>query len=212
MRATTTSPQISIWNSGTCTPMSLVIAFIGAEGAAMAGDMREIITRGDERSTQTLEDELYNGRIVTDADLNKRADDLGIFLSIRDDKRKVTARDGVLVGEVSESEGGVVKKRRLYATGGEYALAEVTGSGIRMSGSGKASNFVVLGNQITQEVARACIREHWNNGTTHDAIRVIMLAMERASATTASVSALYTLVQTPATASLSAVIERDGRD
>jgi hypothetical protein len=106
----------------------------------------------------------------------------------------------------------VVKKRRLYATGGEYALAEVTGSGIRMSGSGKASNFVVLGNQITQEVARACIREHWNNGTTHDAIRVIMLAMERASATTASVSALYTLVQTPATASLSAVIERDGRD
>jgi len=192
--------------------MSLVIAFIGAEGAAMAGDMREIITRGDERSTQTLEDELYSGTIVTDADLKKRADDLGIFLSIRDDKRKVTERDGILVGEVSESEGGVVKKRSLYATGGEYALAEVTGSTIRVSGSGKAGNFVVLGNQITQQVARACIREHWNNGTIHDAIRVIMLTMERASGTTASVSALYTLIQTSATASLSTVIERDGRD
>ena len=88
----------------------------------------------------------------------------------------------------------------------------VMGSGIRISGSGKASNFVVLGNQITQEVARTCIREHWNNGTIHDAIRVIMLAMERASDATASVSALYTLIQTPATASLSTVIERDGRD
>jgi hypothetical protein len=189
--------------------MSLVIAFIGAQGAVMAGDMREIITRGDELSTKTLEHELYRGRIVTDADLKKRADDLGIFLSIRDDKRKVTERDGILVGEVSESEGGVVKKRRLYATGGEYALAEVTGSRTRISGSGKAGNFVVLGNQITQQVARACIREHWNNGTIHDAIRVIILAMERASGATASVSALYTLIQSPAKASLSAVIERD---
>jgi len=189
--------------------MSLVIAFIGAQGAAMAGDMREIITRGDKISTKTLEDELYSGGIVTDADLKKRADDLGIFLSIQDDKRKVTERDGILVGEVSESEGGMIKKRRLYATGGEYALAEVTGSKIRMSGSGKAGNFVVLGNQITQRVARACIRENWNNGTFHDAIRVIMLTMEKASAATASVSALYTLIQTPAKASLSAVIERD---
>jgi hypothetical protein len=189
--------------------MSLVIAFVGAQGAAMAGDMREIITRGDQLSTQTLENELYSGRIVTGADLKKRADNLGIVLSIRDDKRKVTERDGILVGEVSESEGGVVKKRRLYATYGEYALAEVTGSEIRMSGSGKAGNFVVLGNQITQQVARACIREHWNNGTIHDAIRVIMLTMERASGATASVSALYTLIQTPAKASLSAVIERD---
>jgi hypothetical protein len=189
--------------------MSLVIAFIGAQGAAMAGDLREIITRGDKISTQTLENELYSGRIITDADLKKRADDLGIFLSIRDDKRKVTARDGILVGEVSESEGGVVKKRRLYATVGEYALAEITGSEIRMSGSGKAGNFVVLGNEVTQQVARACIREHWNNGTIHDAIRVIMLTMERASGATASVSALYTLIQTPAKASLSAVIEQD---
>jgi len=189
--------------------MSLVIAFIGAQGAAMAGDMREIITRGDKLSTQILESELYSGGIVTDADLKKRADDLGIFLSIRDDKRKVTERDGILVGEVSESEGGVVKKKRLYATVGEYALAEVTGSKIRVSGSGKAGNFVALGNQITQQVARACISEHWNNGSINDAIRVIMLTMERASGATASISALYSLIQTPAKASLSAVIERD---
>jgi len=192
--------------------MSLVIAFIGAQGAVMAGDMREIITLGDKISTETLENELYRGMIVTDAGLKKRADDLGIFLSIRDDKRKVTEWDGILVGEVSETKGGVVKKRRLYATAGEYALAETTGSGFRLTGTGKAGNFVVLGNQITQQIAHACIREHWNNGTITDAIRIIILSMERASAATASVSALYTLVQTPARVSLSDVIERDRGD
>jgi hypothetical protein len=189
--------------------MSLVIAFIGAHGAVMAGDLREITTRGDAIATQTLEQELYTGRIVTDADLKRRAEELGIALSIRDDKRKVRPRDGILVGEVSESEGGALKKRRLYATGGEYALAEVIGSEIRMSGSGKAGNFVVLGNQITQQISHACIREHWKNGTITDAIRIIILSMERASAATASVSALYTVIQTPVRISLSEVIERD---
>jgi len=192
--------------------MSLVIAFIGAQGAVMAGDMREIITRGDKTSTETLENELYSGRIVTDEDLKKRADELKIFLAIRDDKRKVTERDGILVGEVSESEGGVIKKRRLFATAGEYALAEITNSGIRLTGSGKAGNFVVLGNTVTKQIAHTCIRDHWNNGAIHDAIRTIMLTMEKASDATASVSALYTLIQTPAKAGLSAVIERDGRD
>jgi hypothetical protein len=192
--------------------MSLVIAFIGVKGAVMAGDMREIITRGDTLSTQTLENDLYSGQIVTDADLKKRADNLGIFLSIRDDKRKVTERDGILVGEVSESEGGVLKKRRLYATAGEYALAEITGSAFRLTGTGKAGNFVVLGNQITQQIAHTCIREHWKNGTIHDAIRIIILSMEKASGATASVSATYTVIQTPAKAGLAAVIERDGRD
>ena len=189
--------------------MSLVIAFIGAQGAVMAGDLREITTRGDAIATQTLEQELYTGRIVTDADLKRRAEELGIALSIRDDKRKVRPRDGILVGEVSESEGGVVKQRRLYTTVGEYALAEITGAAFRLTGSGGAGNFVVLGNQITQQISHACISELWKNGTITDAIRIIILSMERASAATASVSALYTVIQTPAKASLSAVIERD---
>jgi len=58
--------------------MSLVIAFIGIQGAVMAGDMREIITCGDRISTETLEHELYSGLIVTDDALKKRAGELGI--------------------------------------------------------------------------------------------------------------------------------------
>jgi hypothetical protein len=191
--------------------MSLVIAFIGARGAVMAGDMREIVTRGDPVATGTLEEELYGGAIVTDAALKTRADELGIVLSIRDDKRKVHPRDGILVGEVSESEGGGTKKRRLYATAGEYALAGISGSGFCLTGRGSAGNFIVLGNRITQQVAHTCIKEHWKNGTLEDAIRVIMLTMEKASAATASVSARYTIIQTPAHAPLAGVIGRDQR-
>jgi hypothetical protein len=176
----------------------------------MAGDLREIVTRGDRIPTGTLEHELYTGMIVTDAALSKRAGELGIYLAIRDDKRKVTQRDGVLVGEVSETESGITKKRKLYATAGEYAIAEISGSDIRITGKGKAGNFVVLGNQITKQVAHTCIMENWNNSGIRDAIKVIMLCMERASAATASVSSLYTLIQTSKKTSLSGIIGQDG--
>jgi hypothetical protein len=192
--------------------MSLVIAFIGARGAVMAGDMREIITCGDRISTETLEHELYSGMIITDEDLQKRAGELGILLTIRDEKRKVTQRHGILVGEVSETEGSAVRKRRLYATAGEYALIEITNSEFRMTARGKAGNFVVLGNRLTKQIAYSCIKENWKNGSIHDAIRIIMLSMEKASKSTASVSGLYNLIQTPLKASLSEVIEREIRD
>ena len=192
--------------------MSLVIAFIGMHGAVIAGDMREIITRGDRMSTETLEQELYSGLIVTNEDLKKRAGDLGVSLTIRDDKRKVMHRDGILVGEVSETEGSVTRKSRLYVTAGEYAMAEITNSAVHQTGKGTAGNFVVLGNQITKQIAHSCIREHWKNGGIHDAIRIIMLSMERASKATSSVSGLYTLIHTPAKVSLSEVIGRDSRE
>lgn len=189
--------------------MSLVIAFIGTHGAVMAGDMREIITRGNRNSMETLERGLFSGMIITDADLEQKAEELGISLTIRDDKRKITQRHGVLVGEVGETEGCVMRKRRLYATAGEYALAEVTDADIRLTGKGKAGNFVVLGNQITKQIAHSCIRECWKCGGIDDAIRIIMFCMERASAATASVSGVYNLIQTPENVDLVQAIERD---
>jgi hypothetical protein len=197
---------------GTATLMSLVIAFVGAYGAVMGGDTREIITSGDRISTETLEHELYAGLIVTDDALQQRAAGLGVSLTIRDDKRKVIQRDGILVGEVSEAEAGVTRKRRLYATAGEYKLAKITNGGIQVTGKGKASSFVVLGNQVTKEIANSCIRENWKNGTMHDAIRIIVLSMQRAAAASASVSVLFDLIQAPGNAGLDEVIEQDCRD
>jgi len=192
--------------------MSLVIAFIGKQGTVIGGDTREITTSGDRLSTETLEHELYSGLIITDEDLKKRAADLGLSMTIRDDKRKVLQRDGILVGEVSETERGVTKKRRLYTTAGEYALADITGPDVHVTKKGAAGNFVVLGNQVTQRIALACIKEHWKNGGIQDAIRIIMLSMQRASEATASMSGLYTLIQTPEKVSLSVVMERDCRE
>jgi len=189
--------------------VSLVIAFIGIQGTVMAGDTREIITIGDEISTELLEHELYSGLLITDDDVKKRAGDLGLFLTINDNKRKVTQRNGMLVGEVSETKCGVTRTRRLYATAGEYVLTEVTGSTVHVTGKGTASNFVVLGNEITQQIAHACIREQWKNGGMQDAIRIIMLSMKRASDATASVSGLYNLINSTMKISLSEGIERD---
>jgi hypothetical protein len=45
---------------------SLVVAFIGTYDAAMAGDTREFITCGERIPTETLERELYRGRLVAD--------------------------------------------------------------------------------------------------------------------------------------------------
>jgi hypothetical protein len=192
--------------------MSLVMGFVGRQGAVMGGDTREIITSGDRASTETLEDELYHGRIVTDEALRQRSRELGISLVIHDDKRKVTQRDGILVGEVSETTAGVTRKRRLYATAGEYALAEINGDTLRLTGQGRTGNFIVLGNPVTREIAQSCIRENKKDCTLHDAIKIIILSLERSAKLSASVSGVYDLIQTPEKVSLSEVIERDCRN
>jgi len=190
--------------------MTLVIAFIGATGAVMGGDMREITYLGSRISTERLEEELYKGLIVTDDELERRARELGVRIRIRDDKVKVSKRDGVLVGEVTSLEGGVLRKRRVYASGGSYAIVD-TGDGAPVPrGRGGGGNFVVLGNEKTKAIAHRWIRERWKNGSLRDAVEIITRSMERASAETPSVSRRFILVQTREKADLGRVMEQEG--
>lgn len=189
--------------------MTLVIAFIGEQGAVMAGDMREIAFGGDELLIEELERELYSGSISSDNDLTERADAIGVTIRLRDDKTKVMQRDGVLVGEVTETEGASVRCRRLYAAKGNYAIAEIVDSRLRVMQKGRASNFVVLGNDITKRVADRCIREMWEGGTVQDALRLIMLTMQIAAGVTASVSRTFVLVHTDTAADISNAIAND---
>jgi hypothetical protein len=189
--------------------MSLVIAFIGAKAAVMAGDMREIAFSGDDLSVERLESELYRGFISRDEDLVKRASELEVVIRIRDDKSKVSERCGALIGEVSSDEGEVVRKRRLYAAPGTYAIVEFENAIATLTGMGKGSNFVVFGNDIAKEMANRCIRENWKNGTLQDAVRILMLSMEIASRVTASVSKKYLLIQTMQNVDLPALVEQD---
>lgn len=191
--------------------MTLVIAFIGKLGAVMAGDMREISFLGDGSRIEELERELYGGSIASDEDLAERAAEIGVTIRVRDDKAKVSQQDGVLVGEVTETEGASVRCRRLYATRGSYAIAEIVGSRLEVTQRGRASNFVVLGNDTTKRIANRCIREAWDGGTLQDAMRLIMLTMQVAASVTASVSRTFVLVHTDLAADLVHAVGRDSR-
>ena len=187
--------------------MSLVIAFIGITGAVMAGDMREITFQGDNLSEVKLENELYNGLITTDEELNERAKELNVSIIVRDDKSKIAKQGGILIGEVSSFEEGVVQKRRLYASVNSYAITEIDGAKVILIKKGTGSNFVVLGNTITKEIANKCIKANWKNGNLHDAIKILILSMETASKVTASVSKKFLLLHTTSVVELPQVLQ-----
>jgi hypothetical protein len=173
--------------------------------------MREIAFLGDDSCIEELERELYNGLIASDDELKERASEIGVTIRVRDDKAKVLQRDGVLIGEVTETDGLAVARKRLYVTKGSYVIAEVIDSRLRVTRRGSASNFVVLGNNITKQIANQCIQGAWEGGTISDAIRLIMLTMQIAASVTASVSRTFILVHTELAANLSSAIEQDSR-
>ncbi|HNJ81916.1 MAG TPA: DUF2121 domain-containing protein [Methanoregulaceae archaeon] len=176
--------------------MSLVIGFSGREGAVIAGDLREILMQGPDAEICGFEQELYSGQILDDSDLRKRALERGIVLRIRDDKCKVGDYEGVLVGEVSEADGAIVRRRRLYVACGAYAIVDRCGQKTVLKQEGQGSTFVVLGNEVTKRIAHGLIRSEWKCGTFPDAVRLIIRIMDTAAAGTASVSKAYTILQT----------------
>ena len=186
-----------------------MIAFIGSKRAVIAGDKREIAFQGDPSATERLETELYSGQIVTDATLLRRAKELGILLRIRDTKDKIQERNGILIGEVSDFEGGILRKRRLYATMGKFALAELEGSHMEVIQEGEGSKFIFLGNDITKKIAYDLIQKEWKNGSLSDAVLVIRNIMEAAARKTASVSKTYEIRETHSRGDIRKLIEID---
>ncbi|MDD1658421.1 MAG: DUF2121 domain-containing protein [Methanomicrobiales archaeon] len=189
--------------------MSLVIAFIGAHGTAMAGDMREISFGGEPGAVEALEGELYAGTITGEDALYRRAEALGVTLRIRDDRVKVRDRGGVLVGEVGEREANAGRSRRLYAATGRYALIDLEGGRVTRRSGGGAGSFVVLGNEVAKQVAHRCITEGWKNGTLEDAIRILIRTLEEASRASPTVSRSFLLVQTRSPADPARLLEDD---
>lgn len=176
--------------------MSLVLAFTGSEGAVIAGDLREILMQGSDEAISGFEDELYSGQIMTDSDLMSRAVEMGIILRLRDDKCKVSDCGGILMGEVTESEGGRVRKRRLYVACGSYAVVDIEDDIPVLKQKGSGSSFIVLGNEVTKRIAYGMIRSEWKNGTFSDAVRLVIHIMNTAPSRTASVSRAFAILQT----------------
>jgi len=190
--------------------MTLVIAFIGKNGAVMTGDLREITFEGEKQNREKLEKDLYNGTIVTDDELAKKAREFGVGITVTDCKSKISERDGILIGEVSSSEGGVTKKRRLYASAGNHAIAEIRDSEITLTSHAKGSNLIVLGNDFTKQVANKCFKDNWTKKSTfQDAIKILILCMETAARKTASVSKQFFLIQTTSNVDVLKIVEKD---
>lgn len=190
--------------------MTLVIAFIGKNGAVIAGDMREITFEGEKSDREKLEKELYWGSIVTDEELEKKAEEFGVRITVTDCKEKVSERNGVLVGEVSSVEGGVVKKRRLYASAGNHAIAELRNAEMTLTSQGKGSTFIAFGNEFTKQVANKCFKNNWSKKSNlQDAVKILILCMETASQKTASVSKQFMIVQTASNTDVLKVVDKD---
>ncbi|WP_292388446.1 DUF2121 domain-containing protein [Methanosarcina sp. UBA5] len=190
--------------------MTLVIAFIGKNGAVMTGDLREITFEGENLEREKLEKELYTGAIVTDDELTKKAREFGVGITVTDCKSKIMERDGILIGEVSSIEGGVTKKRRLYASAGNYAIFELRDSEITLTSHAKGSNLIVLGNDFTKQVANKCFIDNWTKKSTfQDAVKILMLCMETAARKTASVSKQFFLIQTTSNVDVLKIVEKD---
>jgi hypothetical protein len=190
--------------------MTLVIAFIGKNGAVMTGDLREITFEGEKQNRDKLEKELYNGTIVTDDELANKAREFGVGITVKDCKNKISERDGVLIGEVSSIEDGVTKKRRLYTSAGNYAISELRDSEITLTSHAKGSNLIVLGNDFTKQVANKCFKDNWTKRSTfQDAVKILILCMETAARKTASVSKQFFLIQTASNIDVLKIVEKD---
>ena len=129
--------------------MSLIIAYVDSRSAIIGGDRRSIIFTG---KSLELEDELYSGSITKDEDLLRRASELGAFIKISDGRDKVWREGDVLIGEVSEISIESQRRRRIYATPGEYILVDIDCNDVAIRNRGK-SGLIILGNKFAKSFA-----------------------------------------------------------
>lgn len=166
--------------------MSLVVAFAGKKMAMIGGDRRSIAFFG---KAEALEEELYSGKIRTDDQLLKRAEELGSRIQISDGREKVWKKGEVLVGEVTEISVESQRRRRIYLVPECYLLVEISGNKAEVSKRGK-STLVILGNKFTRDLA---YRRLGATGKAPDLSSMNSL-FEEARRATATVSPDYTIL------------------
>ncbi len=168
--------------------MSLVVAFAGKKRAILGGDKRSIAFFG---RAEALEEELYSGRIRTDEELRRRAEELGSNIRISDGREKVWkwGDGGVLVGEVTELSVESQRRRRIYLVPGGYLLVEIAGKKAEVSKRGK-STLIILGNRFTREFAY----QRLGASGKPPELSSMRSLFEEAMEATASVSPDYTLL------------------
>ncbi|WP_409199636.1 DUF2121 domain-containing protein [Methanobrevibacter sp. DSM 116169] len=140
--------------------MSLIIAYVGKKGCVMASDKRRIAYFGSEENRNSLEEEIYSGRISSDEELHKRANEFKVAIKITDDANKLRTIEDAIVGEVSSKGSFEVKRKRIYGTTMGYQIVELVGSEI-VSRNKHEKAIVLFGNKYSKTLAEKLISQKW---------------------------------------------------
>jgi hypothetical protein len=167
--------------------LSLIIALAGSKKAVIGGDRRVITFFG---GSESIEEDLYSGKITNDAELISKAKEKKVDLIVSDDRIKVWAAGDVLVGEVTEISPKLERRRRIYLVPGMYLLAEITGTSAQIREYEKGC--MILGNMVTQRIAGEMIMQA-RQRVSEDLIRQILLETGQR---TASVSKSHIILKT----------------
>jgi hypothetical protein len=142
--------------------MSIVVGYYGNNGAVIVGDRRNIMFRGDPDKRMELEKELYSGKIKSEEELKKLADELGIKIYIEDEREKVRKIDNVVVGEV-KSIGSDSQRRRMYLTGGKCVIIDILNDTITNKSTRGGSGIVIFGNKYLKNTVQKELKNHMHN-------------------------------------------------
>ena len=140
--------------------MSLIIAYIGKNGCVMAADKRKIGYFGDKENLDILENELYNGEIVSDEEFLKRAEELDISVKITDDANKLKIVGKCVRGEVSTKGTFETRRRRIYGTTKGYQLVELLGSEVTSRRAGE-TGIIIFGNVFAKKMAEDLVSKRF---------------------------------------------------
>ncbi len=133
--------------------MTLLIAYVGKNGCVMASDRKRIAFMGN---SEKLEDELFSGKIKTDEELFKRAEEENVDININNDGDKIYEVGEALKGEIINKGAFVTKRRRIYGVGNAYQIIELEGSEITARSSGK-SGIIIFANKYAKNEANKLI-------------------------------------------------------
>ncbi len=140
--------------------MSLIIAYMGKKGCVMASDKRRVAYFGNKEQLDALESELYNGKIKTDEEFKKKAEEYGISIKITEDATKITTVGNCVMGEVTTKKVFETYRKRIYGTTMGYQIVELSGSETISREAGEKA-IIVFGNKFAKQEAEILINKRW---------------------------------------------------
>lgn len=142
--------------------MSLIIAYMGTKGCVMASDKRRVAYFGNKEQLDELESELYNGKIKTDEEFKKRAEEYGISIKITEDATKINTVGNCVMGEVTTKKVFETHRKRIYGTTMGYQIVELSGAETISRKAGESA-IIVFGNKFAKQEAERLINKKWKS-------------------------------------------------